>query len=604
MKRILDGLLISLALPVFYMAALLLAATLYAPYLFSLPSGNGTPGVVLWIQSNKTLLLLLCSGVPAVLYLVHNTFFSLFFRRLWLEIDPGMKHIAVNLLCWGTFLAPGLMHLAAASGPAWKRGTTKTKVLFFVAGLPPLFAWGPLWKFLPFSLLTHVVFYGTGMWVVALYAFYLSVSPEEPSRWAKWTSAGLLLSVLGMVVWIYGMTLCADFRYSRAVSELAATGAPVNRAQYYRFYQNGAASGNELKEWNELFRKIPEKFPGGLPLSHHLMTPELQARRDLCLQQICPAMDRLDSLIFRKIRPEVDPGTPVVSLPMPQVNQARTLARIYAMRMQSALDGQHPDKKAALEDYRRSRELLKFCEPGIIGALAAGGIEGIRMGALAEMLERVSLPPAECRKVDAELQDDEEVIRASFARNFRMEACLLPDVAEMFLEGEAPGAEKYPFRRMNRVLSAPFYIALQDTKAFACRTFSRFISEIADSPQDYGRFPKPLPWPEEKEYPNRFLCGMFLPATDAAIIAEHRILFRIRAVRKLLREKAGLETDSIRDPFADTPLKSVRGTFPGKDRFLGKTVRGTRVYSFGLNGVNDKGEKDDYVFDFIEGVLP
>ncbi len=603
MKRILDGLLISLVFPAFYMAALLLAMTLSAPYLASLPPSNGITGTVLWIQSHKNLLLFLCGGIPLVLYLIHNTFFVLFFRRLWFEVNPEMKHVAVNLLCWGTFFAPGLMHLAAASGPAWKRGTKRAKILFIFAGVFALAAWSPIWKFLPLPLLTHLVFYGAIAWVISLYAFYLSVSREKPSRWIKWSSAGFLLSALGMLAWIYGMTLCADFRYSRAASELAAIGAPVNRTQYNRFFLDGVASGNESKEWGELLGKIPEKFPDGLPLPHRRITPEFQAWRDLCLEQIRPTMEKIDSLIFRKIKPEIDPEKPVVNFQIPQINQARRLMNVYSMRMQSALDGEHPDKNAALEDFRRSRELLKFCEPGLIGALAACGIEANRMGALAEMLERTSLSPEECRRLDAELRDDEKLIRASFARNFRMEAFLLPDVADMFLEGEAPGAEKYPFRRMNRVLAAPFYIVLVDTKTFACRSFARFISEVLDSPLDYRQFPKPLPWPKAKEYPNQFLCGMFLPVLDSAVSVEHRILFRIRAVRKLLREKAGLETDSIRDPFADVPLKSMRGTFPGKERLHGETVRGVRIYSFGVNGVDDKGEKDDSVFEFIQGVV-
>jgi len=119
----------------------------------------------------------------------------------------------------------------------------------------------------------------------------------------------------------------------------------------------------------------------------------------------------------------------------------------------------------------------------------------------------------------------------------------------------------YSFNQ-GRFWFAPTYMALLQSKIATVKLYTKFIPAVLDSQLDYWQLPQPLPGSEYRSSNALFFLRGLLDDNDSvSVLYKHHTIAMIRAARVAVRHAAGLETDSIRDPFMDAPFQIFEGDF-------------------------------------------
>lgn len=381
--------------------------------------------------------------------------------------------------------------------------------------------------------------------------------------------------------------------------QLEEAGIPFDRAGAVRFYMSGvkAADPQVYDELEKRIQSMEEKMPPDLPPGR-FPDAEQRERRTKFLASIQEDWDWLEAHSAFPVKEPWDTETMLVSQHFRYVSLNRTLVHIWKMRIQEkAASG---DVSGALEDFRKSRAVMEF-DGLLIAGLVAVSCEYVRLTALSELLSRTELTPEQLEKLDAELQEDEALLRRVFLRDWILESACGLDIIDSFIQGTVEEVAKY--RTSEGRMPLLFTIPWTREWIFLAKRNLRLISEVS-RPGDYR------PFSFRNEFPKHFTISNTLLKFD--LNSENSSQFdgiaMIRAARAALRH-LGLKSAEIpKDPFTGEPFHVRKGEF----RESGRKVRGIRFYSAGLDGKytdgtyrkGDGGKSDDWGFDLVEAEVP
>jgi len=623
-RKYLNGLLFSLLLMPCYLSLLLLSS-IFMVYVVTFLI-EAAP----LLAMGTTFLIILASLLIFVsILIIHNTFFALFTRSLWMKYHPTMNRGVINLICWGTFVVPGVLHLIAIVEPAWRKNSARVKWLLGATILGSLFVFGPFlwniwvtvlglmfivkpsqWMFTS-TALVNVYFYGSFIILLLIGLSYISIATVKHSLSLK-KIYGMMMMIVLCLSSVYGITLWLDWQWNKVSHELATYGVPVNRAEFQSFINHGTEPDGSYERWREVVDQYYEPLiyiEEGLECPRWQLTPELIAKRDAYLERIAPAMEIIDSLLDNNIVFPFEASMPLWEIHRMVNSGPVWLAEIYSMRVQAAMEGENPDTTAALEIFRNSGKLVKQSNYFVIDSLYGGNVETLRLNTLADMIATGKLTKEDYIELDNELKEAEQKLLQAWRRVYLIKPGGKIVGADDTLSGiDGP----YPFN-LNHILLAPLYTMTIQSKISTAKSYLKLMPYVLDIPSelDYWQL-SPQPYPDLQQLePVRY--------GDAISLQErYRTISMIRSARVAVRHAAGLETDSIRDPFIDAPFQIYEGKFltsgenfdngrwtrtvleNGKWVHRKHKVRGIRVYSEGLKQLEKKYRMAlDFSFDII-----
>ena len=381
--------------------------------------------------------------------------------------------------------------------------------------------------------------------------------------------------------------------------QLAEAGIPFDRASTVRFYMSGvkAADPQVYDELEKRIQSMEEKMSPDLPPGRFPDAGQREKRTKF-LASVQEDWDWLEAHSAFPVKAPWNTETMLVSQHFRDVSLNRTLVHIWKMRIQEkAASG---DVSGALEDFRKSRVMMDL-DGFLISGLLAVSCEYVRLTALSELLSRTELTPEQLEKLDAELQEDEALLRRVFLRAWILESACGLDIIESFIQGTVEEVAKY--RTSEGRMPLLFTIPWTREWIFLAKRNLRLISEVS-RPGDYR------PFSFRNEFPKHFTISNTLLKfdLDSENSSQFNGIAMIRAARTALRH-LGLKSAEIpKDPFTGEPFRVRKGEF----RESGRKVRGIRFYSAGLDGKytdgayrkGDGGKSDDWGFDLVEAEVP
>ena len=381
--------------------------------------------------------------------------------------------------------------------------------------------------------------------------------------------------------------------------QLEEAGIPFDRAGAVRFYMSGvkAADPQVYSELEKRIESMAKKMSPDLPPGRFPDAGQREKRTKF-LASVQEDWDWLEAHSAFPVKAPWNTETMLVSQHFRDVSLNRTLVHIWKMRIQEkAASG---DVSGALEDFRKSRTVMELDGP-LIAGLAAVSCEYVRLTALSELLSRTELTPEQLEKLDAELQEEEALLRRVWLRAWIQESACGLDIIESFIQGTVEGLAKY--RTSEGRMPLLFTIPWTREWIFLAKRNLRLISEVS-RPGDYR------PFSFRNEFPKHFTISNTLLKFD--LDSENSSQFdgiaMIRAARAALRHLGLKSAETPKDPFTGEPFRVRKGEF----RESGRKVRGIRFYSAGLDGKytdgayrkGDGGKSDDWGFDLVEAEVP
>jgi len=383
--------------------------------------------------------------------------------------------------------------------------------------------------------------------------------------------------------------------------QLAEAGIPFDRASTVRFYMSGmkAADPQVYSELEKRIQSMEEKRPPDLPPGR-FPDAEQREKRTKFLASIQEDWDWLEAHSAFPVKAPWNTETMLVKQHLRHLSLNKTLVHIWKMRIQEkAASG---DVSGALEDFRKSRVMMDF-DGFLISGLLAVSCELMRLNTLSELLSRTELTPEQLEKLDAELQEDEALLRRVFLRAWILESACGLDIIESFIQGTVEGLAKY--RTSEGRMPLRFVIPWTREWIFLANRNLRLISEVS-RPGDYR------PFSFRNEFPKQFYISNTLLKfdLDSANSNQFNGIAMIRAARAALRHLGLKSSETPKDPFTGEPFHVRKGEF----RESGRKVRGIRFYSAGMDGKYTDGEylkwgggpkkTDDPGFDLVEPEVP
>ena len=382
--------------------------------------------------------------------------------------------------------------------------------------------------------------------------------------------------------------------------QLEEAGIPFDRAGAVRFYMSGvkAADPQVYSELEKRIESMAKKMSPDLPPGRFPDAGQREKRTKF-LASVQEDWDWLEAHSAFPVKAPWNTETMLVSQHFRDVSLNRTLVHIWKMRIQEkAASG---DVSGALEDFRKSRVMMDL-DGFLISGLLAVSCEYVRLTALSELLSRTELTPEQLEKLDAELQEEEALLRRVWLRAWIQESACGLDIIESFIQGTVEGLAKY--RTSEGRMPLLFAIPWTREWIFLAKRNLRIIDKVRQQ-EDFRPF-------APDEFPKYFLLSR--PMLDFDFDGANAILFngiaQIRAARTALRH-LGLKSAEIpKDPFTGEPFHVREGEF----RESGHMVRGIRFYSAGRDGKYSDGtcmksdlggrKTDDRGFDLVEAEVP
>ena len=381
--------------------------------------------------------------------------------------------------------------------------------------------------------------------------------------------------------------------------QLAEAGIPFDRESAIRFRMNGvkAADPQVYDELEKRIQSMEGKMFPGLPPGRFPDAGQREKRTKF-LASVQEDWDWLEAHSAFPVKAPWNTETMLVSQHFRDVSLNRTLVHIWKMRIQEkAASG---DVSGALEDFRKSRTVMELDGP-LIAGLAAVSCEYVRLTALSELLSRTELTPEQLEKLDAELQEEEALLRRVWLRAWIQESACGLDIIESFIQGTVEGLAKY--RTEEGRMPLRYVIPWTREWIFLANRNLRLISE-ASRPGDY------LPFSFRNEFPKLFYISNTLLKLDLDSANSYQFngIAMIRAARAALRHLGLKSAETPKDPFTGEPFHVRKGEFWESCR----KVRGIRFYSAGLDGKYTDGayrrgdgrKTDDWGFDLVEPEVP
>ncbi|MBO4491934.1 MAG: hypothetical protein J5944_11305 [Lentisphaeria bacterium] len=394
--------------------------------------------------------------------------------------------------------------------------------------------------------------------------------------------------------------------------QLAEAGLPFDRESAIRFRMNGVKTDPRL--YGEAAKRIKsmegKMFPG-LPPGLYSDAEAQRMQRTKFLESIQEDWAWIESHPVFPINMPWDPEKRLAEQSIQDLKLNTTLAQIWQMRIRAKAT-ESGNVSGALEDFGRSRVVMELDGP-IIAGLIAVSCELMRLNTLSELLSRVKLTPEQLKKLDEELQEDEVLLRRVWLHAWIQEGVCGLDIIESFIQGTAyEGLAKY--RTEEGRMPLRFVVPWTREWIFLAKRNLRIAAEVTQM-KDFRSF---VP----KEFPKDFLISRSLLNLEFDGTNEYLFMSiaQIRAARTALRY-LGLKSMEIpKDPFTGEPFRIRKGEFfrIRKGEFFefeaGRTVRGIRFYSAGMDGKYTDGEylkwgggpkkTDDTGFDLVEPEVP
>jgi len=382
--------------------------------------------------------------------------------------------------------------------------------------------------------------------------------------------------------------------------QLAEAGIPFDRASTVRFYMSGVKAADP-QVYDELEKRIqsmeekmsPDLSPGRFPDAGQ------REKRTKFLASVQEDWDWLEAHSAFPVKAPWDTETMLVEQHFRHLSLNKTLVHIWKMRIQEkAASG---DVSGALEDFRKSRVMMDL-DGLLLAGLVAVSCEYVRLNALSELLSRAKLTPEQLKKLDEELQEDEALLRRVWLRAWIQEGVCGLDIIESFIQGTAyEGLAKY--RTEEGRMPLRFVVPWTREWIFLAKRNLRIAAETAQM-NDYR------PFSFRDEFPEDFFISRSLLTCDFDDMNARQFMSiaQIRAARTALRYLGLKSTEIPKDPFTGEPFRIRKGEFFE----AGRTVRGIRFYSAGLDGKytdgayrkGDGGKSDDWGFDLVEPEVP
>jgi len=193
--------------------------------------------------------------------IIHNVFFALFTRRLWIKYYPEMSRVTINIICWGTFFVPVIFHIIAIAGLAWKKKSVWIKLLpvimipvhlFFIG----FFLWildqinqqmhwsnSPPPDIFPLQYLTavkvNICFFGLFAALLLFKLCYTTIATVKPSLPAIKTCDMMIVFVVLCLSFVYVSKKWEERRWDKLSDVLAVYDAPTMQADSKKFLNNG-----------------------------------------------------------------------------------------------------------------------------------------------------------------------------------------------------------------------------------------------------------------------------------------------------------------------------------------------------------------------------
>ena len=383
--------------------------------------------------------------------------------------------------------------------------------------------------------------------------------------------------------------------------QLAEAGIPFDRESAIRFRMNGVKTDPRLYgEAAKRIKSMEEKRSPDLPPGRFPDAGQREKRTKF-LASVQEDWDWLEAHSAFPVKAPWNTETMLVSQHFRDLSLNRTLVHIWKMRIQEkAASG---DVSGVLEDFGRSRVVMELDGP-IIAGLIAVSCELMRLNTLSELLSRAKLTPEQLKKLDEELQEDEVLLRRVWLHAWIQEGVCGLDIIESFIQGTAyEGLAKY--RTEEGRMPLRFVVPWTREWIFLAKRNLRIAAEVTQM-KDFRSF---VP----KEFPKDFLISRSLLNLEFDGTNEYLFMpiAQIRAARTALRY-LGLKSMEIpKDPFTGEPFRIRKGEFFE----AGRTVRGIRFYSAGMDGKYTDGEylkwggappkkTDDPGFDLVEPEVP
>lgn len=611
----LNGSMISLAMIPFFFSLMLLANLFLPQYLFQGSQRELGLSWTLWL-AQITGIFLFCF---CLIYLCLNSFLILYLQKTWKGQYPNHPQWALDLLWllilpsvlpataylipgaklpeFFNYLPRGFLIPMAFLIPAAKKGT-KPRFLF-VSFAALLLLTEPLLILFKNNRTSELVLLLGCLACLSGFLALPSLHPGNTKKVVRWICilcGGVIPLLTAGLIYYHTYAIVQEWKGIQEQAReagLMTSGKEVTDSYRNRLKeQNNSAFLRSLQKMSETANQLDETTENEIQCPAYMLTEKLRGERK---QYLAGMEQTLGELAFYQDQqthpfvPEFPENTNLSSLPLSHAVSLRQLSRIYAMRVQEAME--RNDKESALADLKRMQKILPTLDSFLIGSLVAIAVETIRVNSIMELAASGRLSPEDLNALEKSLQQDENTLKQCISNGIQTEAAIIPDVADLLLKGQPP--DYISIGHANRLLVAPMYYILYHDLVFSMNAYLNLWRKTFHSGKSEWTLESPVPWPKEGDYPKPGMVSGMLMSADSFVIKGMESIARIRAARVGLRYLLdGKLEESIRDPFTEQPYRIQTDSFrkwnPVTKNY--DVFKGIMVYSLGANKRDNQGE--------------